>query len=482
MPLPAVIRRSAQLPAVIGRSVRAAFAKTAEGGAYLLPLGGGWIPASWPINFWQTGQDPLPPTPSSVVTACIAAYAQTTAMCPGTHWESTGNGGRERVKTSALSRILKKPNGYQSISDFLLNLTTNLYEDGNAYALALRNNRFEISELHLFRPQSSAPRVAVTGDVFYSLGGGNEIVERRFAAAGIESLLGLVPARDVLHVRLECKRHPLLGESPMMALLLEMAVGNAWLRQQLVIAANQGRPSGVIETELPLTPEQVAEGRKRWNDQTQGLNIGGTPILAHGMKWKPGIVSSRDAQLAELAGLNNNLIATRYRVPLALLSLGTQGPQASTEALMQFWIATGLGFCLNHIEEAVGQTFGLGGWPDDYLEFNTAALLRSLFKDRIEGLARGVQGGIYAPNEARAEEELPAKLYGDEPRVQQQVVPLSAWAQAPPATPAPDAPPPAGPADDEPSAEEGTPPDGGSRAWTADALIAAADDYDRHSA
>jgi len=478
MQLPAVIRRGAQLPVAFGRSVRAAFARTAGGGGYVLPLGGGFIPASWPINFWQAGLDPLQPTPSSVVTACIAAYAQTAAMCPRTHWHSTGNGGRERVSTSALSRILRKPNGYQSISDFMLNLTTNLYEDGNAYALALRNSRFEISELHLFRPETSRPRVAVTGDVFYSLGG-NEIVERRFGAVGIGSLLGMVPSRDVLHVRLECKRHPLIGESPLTALLLEMAVSDAWLRHQLQVAGNQGRPIGVIESELPLSEEQVAAGRAIWDAQV--ARIGGTPILANGMKWKPGLHSSRDSQLAELAGLNDNRIATRYRVPLALLSLGGQGPQSSTEALMQFWIATGLGFCLSHIEEAFGQTFQLSGLPDDYLEFNTAALLRSLFKDRIEGLARGVQGGIYAPNEARAEEELAAKPYGDEPRVQQQVVPLSAWAQTPPATPAPDAPPPAGPIADTPAAEEGTPPDGGSRAWAAD-LIAAADDYDRRAA
>jgi len=293
-------------------------------------------------------------------------------------------------------------------------------------------------------------------------------------------LLGLVPARDVLHVRLECKRHPLLGESPLMALLLEMAVSNAWLRQQLLIAANQGRPSGVIETEVPLTAELAASAHKVWDEWSS--KIGGVPILGSGMKWKPGIVNSRDAQLAELAGVNNNLIATRYRVPLPLLSLGTgSGPQASTETLMQFWIATGLGFCLNHIEEAFGQTFGLGGWPDDYLEFNTAALLRSLFKDRIEALARGVQGGIYAPNEARAEEELPAKAYGDEPRVQAQVIPLSAAQGIPsaPTSPTPEVSPIA--EQEESETEEGAPPDGGTRAWAAD-LLAAADEFDRYAA
>ena len=64
------------------------------------------------------------------------------------------------------------------------------------------------------------------------------------------------------------------------------------------------------------------------------------------------------------------------------------------------------------------------------------ALLRSALKDRIEALARGVQGGIFAPNEARQQEGLDAVEFGDEPRVQQQVVPLSAAGKIP-AAPAP---------------------------------------------
>jgi hypothetical protein len=107
---------------------------------------------------------------------------------------------------------------------------------------------------------------------------------------------------------------------------------------------------------------------------------------------------------------------------------------------MQSWIATGLGFAINHVEEGFGVLFGLKGQPDEYVEFDTAALLRSAFKDRIEALARAVQGGIFSPNEARNQESLESVNYGDEPRVQQQVVPLSAAAKIP-AAPGPGAPP-----------------------------------------
>lgn len=161
-------------------------------------------------------------------------------------------------------------------------------------------------------------------------------------------------------------------------------------------------------------------------------------------------MSAKDAELAEIMKLSEQHIALVYRIPLAILGLGG-APMGSTEALMQQWIASGLGFALNHIEEAVGVFFGLRGQPDEYLELNTAALLRSALKDRIEALARGVQGGIYAPNEARNSESLNSVPYGDEPRVQQQVVPLSAAGKipAPPGPPAaPAAPPPRSHADD----------------------------------
>ncbi len=119
-------------------------------------------------------------------------------------------------------------------------------------------------------------------------------------------------------------------------------------------------------------------------------------------------------------------MALAFQMPLQVLGLGGT-PFASTEALMSSWKSRGLGFALNHIEEAFGLLFGLGGVPDEYLEFNTNALMRSSFKERIEALAAGVIGGILSSDEARNEEDLPVVPggHGAMPRVQQQVVPLS---------------------------------------------------------
>lgn len=396
----------------------------------------GWLPASagraW--NWWQLGDKIQPYGDSSaMVEACVSAYAQTVAMCPGDHWRTMPDGGRERVTNSALSRVIRQPNDYQSISDFLLNLTRALYERGEAFAYAARNDRNEIVELHLMR--HGQPFVGSDGSIYYGLSG-NEIAEMRFS-------FGMpVPARDVLHVRLHTPRHPLKGVSPILSTVLERAMSDAALSQQITFYVNQARPSFMLETDQQLTKEQTDALRARWNEQTQGENAGGTPILAWGLKAKGVSTTPADAKLADMLKIGNESIALAFRLPLAVLGIGAT-PFASTEALMSSWKASGLGFALNHIEEAFGALFRLKGQPEEYLEFNTEALMRSNFKDRIDGLAMGVISGIYAPDEARNAEGLPVVRggHGAEPRVQQQVVPLSygsAMQPAPaPALPAP---------------------------------------------
>lgn len=429
------------------------FVRKGEGdyhaGPWYLPITGGWLPSGVgeSVNWWQRGYDPIGPSvATAMVEACVSAYAQTIAMCPGDHWRLNAKGGRERVTSSALSRLLRRPNDYQSTSDFLLNATRSLYLEGNAYALALRNDRFEIDEIHLMDARQSHPRLATNGDIFYQLYG-NDIIETRLGPG--ETLI--VPARDVLHIRLHTLRHryprPLVGESPLVAAYTDIGVSSAILRQQYSYYMNEARPSAVLTTDLTLDKDQVQSLRDRWNEQAKSLHQGGTPILTAGLKVQPWTAAGKDAATAEILKLSNENIALAFRIPLQILGMGgaTGSTFSSTEALMQSWIASGLGFALNHIEEAIGLLFGLKGQPDEYVEFDTAALLRSAMKDRIEALARGVQGGIYAPNEAREMEGLDAVPFGDEPRVQQQVVPLSA-AEKIPAAPSPAAPPAAPPA------------------------------------
>lgn len=421
---------------------------------YLLSGGMLSAPAGNYLNWWQLGYNLQDMSSGALVEACISAYSQTVAMLPGAHWRSTDNGGRKRIPyaQSAITRVLRKPNSYETTSDLMLNTVRSLYSNGNAYLLAIRNNRYEVMELHLMNPEVSYPRIAYDGSIFYTLAG-NDVVDYMFETDQL-----MVPARDVLHLRLNrSTRHALIGESPILAAARDIAANDAMANQQLQFYLNQARPSIVLATDMTLDAKQVQELRDRWDQQTRGINAGGTPILTSGLKAVPVSGSVKDAELADMFKMTRENIALAFRVPLGILGIGGNS-SPDIEALNRAWLASGLGFLLNHIEEALDALFELDGYPDEYVELDTAALLRSAPKDEIDTLARAVQGGIYSPNEARARVELPKVAYGDEPRVQQQVVPLSAAAKIDSATkptgtnpPAPTAPPAAPPADAQPA-------------------------------
>jgi HK97 family phage portal protein len=392
---------------------------------------GGWISATAGkyLNWWQMGYSPQPfGEGSAMVEACVSAYSQTVAMCPGDHWRLLPDGGRERVTNSPLSRVLKQPNDYQSISDFMLNLTSRLYTHGEAFAYAAGKDT-SAPELHLM--PLGQPMVGSDGSIFYWLGG-NEIAEARY------NFSLPLPARDVLHVRLHTPKHPLKGVSPILANTLDLAMSGAVLNQQIAFYLNEARPSFMLETEQQLNADQTRELRQRWNEQTRGENAGGTPILTWGLKAKPIATSPRDGQLAELLKMTDQNIALTFRMPLQLFGIGGT-PFASTEALMSAWKSTGLGFALNHIEEAIGNLFRLKGVPDEYLEFDTDALLRSSFKEQIDALQIAT-GKVMTSNEARAKIGLGRKTGGDELFVQMQDIPQSLASQNwtnPPAAPEP---------------------------------------------
>src|SRR4051812_25963788 len=93
-----------------GRSEGSLVVRATEGayrpGPYSLPVTGGWLSAEVGanLNWWQMGNDVETGGRSAMVEACVSAYSQTVAMCPGDHWNlNPSTGGRTRVTTSALS-------------------------------------------------------------------------------------------------------------------------------------------------------------------------------------------------------------------------------------------------------------------------------------------------------------------------------------------------------------------------------------------
>ena len=96
------------------------------------------------------------------------------------------------------------------------------------------------------------------------------------------------------------------------------------------------------------------------------MNAGGVPILTSGLKFNPISVSNQDAQIIEQLKLTDRTVAAVMGVPAILLGISDSATQKSAEAVMSEWLASGLGWLINHIEVALDAFVGLnsrGGGP-----------------------------------------------------------------------------------------------------------------------
>ena len=252
-------------------------------------------------NWWQCGHDPVGGFPrSAIVEACVSAYCADGRHVPRDHWRLNDKGGRDRVKTSALSRILRRPNAYQSSSDFLLNATRSALSGrqrlrAGAAQRPLRDRRAAFDGLAPEHVRS----VAETGEVFYQLGGNDShrAGARRSAAAHRAAA-----RRAACPAALVERRYPrpLIGESPLAA-----AARRHRRRRRDRAAANAvlpepSAPVGGAVDRPRARQGSVAIVRDRWDEQSRGLTQGRHADPHRRPESQPWSTPGKDAALAEL--------------------------------------------------------------------------------------------------------------------------------------------------------------------------------------
>jgi HK97 family phage portal protein len=347
------------------------------------------------------------------VYACVMAIARAVSQCYPKHVRMV-DGVHESVNTSAAYRVLRNPNGYQASPDFFLNLVATALFEGEAFAVATRNDRFEINSLHLLPRGACAVQVnEESKDIFYSIG------SSPLAPGGVDYI---APARDVLHLRFHTPRHPLIGESPIRSAAMAIGVNVALSQNQAAFFSRMNRPSGILSTDQVLNQEQSARLRAAFDEQSKKWAAGGMPILGGGLKFQPLSINSQDAQLVEAQRMSLEDICRVFGVPPPLVGDLSHATLNNSETLIQHFLSMSLGSYLEHIERSFDRLFGLTN--SEYIELDTSALLRTDFAGRVEGLTKAVQGGLMTPSEARAREGLPPIKGGDVAYLQRQMTPI----------------------------------------------------------
>lgn len=417
------------------------------------PTGGWTTGVSWPSvsspwNWWQINATARTSDFRyfGPVFACWEIIAQEVSRVPLQHILTKADGSTALVTTKAPARVFRRPNRFQTISDLLLFVTQSLLAEGNAYAFARRNARFEVTELYPIHPRKCSPHISDDGEIYYQVADSDTL---RIAQS--DEMAGFwFPARDLWHTRLFTLDSPLVGVSPLVAATAGVNAGMSINNNVAAFFGNASRPSGIITHPKRLEKEQVKRIKERFVEATSGDNTGAPVVLSEDMKWAPLTMSAVDAELVASYRLTERQVAQIYRVPPFLLGDLEDAKFASVESLMRMFVNSGLGFYLSHIAQSLTQFFDLA--LDETIEFDyETALLRADLESRMKALKEGVQGGIMSPNEARRRERLQPVEFGDAVRVQQQMVPLSFGANLQP-TPAP-APAPAAPPEPEPESE-----------------------------
>lgn len=370
------------------------------------------------------------------VYACVMLISRAIAQCYVKQVRVV-DGVFTEVTNSAAYRVMNQPNSYQSSPDFLLNAMATALFEGEAFAIATRNDRNEISSLHLLPRGVCSPMIDdESKEIFYAVG------SSPLAPGGTDFI---APARDILHLRFHTPRHPLIGESPIKAAALSIGINVSLSQTQETFFQNMSRPSGIITTDQVLNRDQIASLRAAFESQSANIAKGKIPVLGGGLKFQPLSISSQDAQLVQAQRMTLEDICRVFGVPPPLVGDLSHATLNNAESMMQHFLTMSLGSYLEHFERALDRLFGLRG--NEYIELDTAALLRTDFSGRIDGLTKAVQGGLMTPSEARSREGLGPISGGDSAFLQRQMVPIDKIAEllereesrrdAPPAQPEP---------------------------------------------
>lgn len=411
--------------------------------------------AWWPIireahtGAWQQNEELTVDTQLShyAVFACVTLIAGDIGKLRQTLVEKKGRIWSES-SSPAFSPILRKPNRFQNHIQFKEWWITSKLTRGNAYALKQRDARRVVVAEHLLDPARVQPLVAPDASVFYQLQTDN--------IAGIEEAV-TVPASEIVHDRMNCLFHPLVGLSPLFAAGLAAAQGLNMQRQSRAFFGNGARPSGVLTAPGMITQETADRLKAYWDERFSGSNAGKVAVLGDGLKYDPMVMTSTDSQMVEQLKLTAEMVCAAFHVPPFKIGIGQMPTYQNGELLDKIYYSGCLQSLIEQYELCQDDALGIGeGVKVDGRELGVELDLRGLLRmdtaTQVKTLAESVKGSLTTINEAREKLEYEAVEGGDVIWAQMQNWPISELAKRPvdALMPKPDPP----PAEDEPMTDE----------------------------
>lgn len=301
----------------------------------------------------------------------------------------------EKATDHPLFRILhKRPNSYQTATEFKSFMQAAALLDGNAFAFIIRS-RGKISQLVPLPRRCVTPKLTDTFALQF---------EYRRPSGGTV----LLAQEDVFHFR-----HPVSLDGLNGVSLLEMAADT--LRLAAIAEKAAGRlfqkgtmvnGGGALETDAKLGETAIASLQKSLSERSGDMGSEQWLVLEEGLKAKLLGTNAREAQHLETRKYEAEEISRFTDVPRPLLMFDETSWGSGIEQLGLFFVTYCLMKWFVAWEEAISRSLLTETEQDTlYAKFNEGALLRGSLKDQAEFFAKalgsGGSGAYRTPNEVR---------------------------------------------------------------------------------
>lgn len=375
---------------------------------------GGWFP--WIhepyTGAWQKNDEWRAPTVLAhyAVYACVTLIANDIGKLRQRLMQLDANGIWLETTSPSFSPVLRKPNGYQNHIQFKQWWQTSKLTKGNAYGLKQRDNRGVVTAIYLLDPDRVTVLVADNGDVYYQCNGDdlNEL--------GSEGVT--VPASEMIHDRMNCLFHPLVGISPLYACALAACQSLKMQNDSSTFFENGARPGGILSAPGAISDETAARLKAHWDSNYTGQNAGKVAVVGDDLKFQQMKMSATDSQLIEQFKLTAEMICTAFHVPPSKVGVTTSPTGTTAAQENQKYYSDCIQVLVEEYEACMDDGLSV---PDKYgVELDIDGLLRMDMGSLVETLKLAVGGTIMAPNEARKRMNLPPVKGGDSVLSQQQ--------------------------------------------------------------
>ncbi len=326
----------------------------------------------------------------------------------------------DEVSSPAFSPVLRKPNRFQTTQLFVENWVFSLLSHGNTYTLKVRDGRGVVTNLYVLDANRVRPLVAPDGSVYYELQD-DDLTQ-------VPMGLPAVPASEIIHDRINCLFHPLVGISPIFACGLASTQALKILQNSTKFFENMSRPSGVLTAPGQISDDTAKRLKEHWERNFSGDNMGKVAVLGDSLKYEAMSVTPLDAQLVEQLKLSAEHVCAVFHVPCYMVGAGPVPPNNNVQALTTAYFGQCLQKIIKRIEDALDEGLGLVAVEGKRLGtmFDLDDLLRMDTSTLTAALKEQVGAGITKPNEARRRLNLSPVTGGDTPYLQEQNFALSA--------------------------------------------------------